>query len=304
MNDLWLAVEGGGTKTRLLLATPDGTVVARELAPGGSPLYITSAQYARTLKPRLRRMLRLASRHKGRVRYVGTAGPMDVALVKRLVREAFGRVPVAHLGEADVALAVHGLGHGLACIAGTGASCSIRAKSGQWVGQGGYGPQFGDAGSAYWIGREAVNWAWRSTEGRGPETDLLTAMQQYFDIDDPVALVRNLAPSGHVHPPFVAGFATEVFAAANDGDAVARSVCRSAGRELGNLILETSRRIPLGRRAVPLVVSGGVFHGGGLITTPLRATLRKGGLRYEWHKPILEPAPGILAAMRRRDKGK
>ena len=62
-----------------------------------------------------------------------------------------------------------GIRPGLLLIAGTGSIVIGRRENGTMFRSGGWGPQFGDEGSGYWIGREAVRAALRSLDSGSHE---------------------------------------------------------------------------------------------------------------------------------------
>lgn len=303
MIELWLAFEGGGTRTRALLAKQDGEIIAREKGGPSSPLYIEPESYGRTTREMLKRLKDRADKFEGRVTMGCLSGPMNPALVSRLIRDVFNNVVLFSISEADLALALYNLRSGVALVAGTGSCCRVLTTKGSIRFCGGLGPQFGDEGSAYWIGREGMAAALRAAEGRGPRTALTSRLFRYWNIRSGHEIVSRYGPDGFLFPPRVAGFAREVFEAAKDGDRAALRVCREAGRALGRLAVETVRGSGFRARPIPLVVTGGVFYAGGLITTPLKQVLRSSGLAFQVYPPAPEPVEGMLNAIRRRKKG-
>ena len=61
-----------------------------------------------------------------------------------------------------------GVDPGVLLIAGTGSIVIGRDKNGSMFRVGGWGPYFGDEGSGFWIGREAVRAALRSVDAQAP----------------------------------------------------------------------------------------------------------------------------------------
>lgn len=300
MKEMWLAFEGGGTKTRILLADTNGNVCAKEIGGPASDLYIDRAKYARETSAMLRRIKRAAKGLGGRVTTVGLAAPMDQKLVEAAVTGLFGPVEFEVAGEGDVALAFYGLSWGISLVAGTGSCCRAFNKEGRWQTCGGFGPQFGDEGSGHWIGRTAITAVMLESDGRGPATALTEKLNAFLGISRVWEIFRFVNRSGHISGTQIAAFTPYVFEAAQQGDAVARSICRKAGRELGKLINDTMSKVSWTRRPIPVVLSGGVFHGGRLIITPLKQALRKNGKEFEVHPPVTEPAEGIFKVIQNR----
>ena len=301
MKRMLLAIEGGGTKTRILLAHDTGEVVSSERGGPASGLYIQRDAFARETTPMLKRFKQAADKLGGRVAQVGLAGPMDRDLVKRLVIETFGPTPFMEAGEGDIALAMHDLPWGVAVIAGTGASCRAINERGDQAGCGGFGPQFGDEGSGYWIGREGITAALRAGDGRGPSTILTDSVCKFFGVARVWDIFRFAEGSGHIPGPRIAAFAPHVFEAMLAGDYAARNVCRQAALSLTHLAIATACRLEWNGPAVPLVLAGGVFNAGQSIVMPFRQALCHGktppNTSYEIYPPVPDPSPGILKLM-------
>jgi N-acetylglucosamine kinase-like BadF-type ATPase len=298
MKELWLAFEGGGTRTRILLADTTCTVLARETSGTSSPLYIKPGEYLRRIRTLLRRVKRVADEAGGRVTVVGLAAPMATQLVNDAVIGTFGPVEFVQVGEQGVALGLHDLHWGVALIAGTGATCAASNARGDAVYRGGFGPQFGDEGSGYWIGREAIATAMRAGQGRGPATALGDRLCAFYEIPHIMRTLEFVERSGFVPGPKVASCVPLVFEAAREGDAMARKVCRAAGTALGRLVAHTVAEVTFETNPVPLAMTGGVFHGEGLITAPLRRVLKNIPIEFDWYPPVMDPTMGLLRHMK------
>ena len=304
--ELWLAIEGGGTKTRLLLADTERTVLAREIGGTSSGLYVQEqdyGEYVSRTRALLENIKRTADEVPGRVTTVGLAAPMVRDLVTRLVRDIFGLVQFVVSSEGAVALAWHDLDWGVSMVAGTGASCLALHEHGQAASCGGFGPQFGDEGSGYWIGREAIAAAMREKDGRGPRTALTQALCTFYEIGHIMEIYKHCGPGGHIAAPKVAACVPVVFDVARAGDPVARAVCRRAGHTLGHTIAATVNRAVITERPVPVVFTGGVFNGGGLILTPLKRVLRRSGIEFQPFPVVTEPAAAILKVISKHRQG-
>jgi len=298
MIPLLLVIEGGGTRTRMVLADAKGNPLATAQGGPSSPLYIEPVEHAQEAAALLGTMQQAAMDAHGTVCLTAVAGPMDTALVRDLVDRVFDAPRWLECGEADIALALYRLDWGVTLVAGTGSSCRALNEHGEAHLVGGFGPQFDDAGSAYWIGREAVTAVVHAMDGRGPQTALRDQMLAFYAIShewDLIQVARAAGRLGHVAPPTVAAFARHVLDTARAGDAVARQICHRAGRALGRAILAAAARAGFDATPIPVVLTGGVFHGGGLITSPLKRVLRASGHAFEVYPEVTDPVHGLLA---------
>ncbi|MCR5976748.1 ATPase [Gordonia jinghuaiqii] len=108
----------------------------------------------------------------------------------------------------------------------------------------GWGHLFGDAGSAYWIGRAGISAALRAFDGRGGSTALEELAEDGFGPLPELYMVLQADPE---RVSRVAGFARRVAAAADGGDTVARTIIDAAADELADsavTALERSGRRP------------------------------------------------------------
>lgn len=120
----------------------------------------------------------------------------------------------------------------------------------------GWGYLMGDAGSGFWVGREALDAVMRAHDGRGPATSLTEVVRERWpDLEDAYVLLQ----SDPARVSVVASFARAVAEHA-DTDAVAARICREAGEELALSAVTALRRV--GVESAPFVSAiGGVLRG-------------------------------------------
>lgn len=123
----------------------------------------------------------------------------------------------------------------------------------------GWGWLMGDAGSAYWIGRNALEAAMRGYDGRRQSTALTELLQDDFD-DIEIAHLELQADPDRVAR--VASYAARVDEAAQT-DPVARSILDKAAAHLAEAVVAAAHRVGLGRHEAPRVCAvGGTFESG------------------------------------------
>jgi N-acetylglucosamine kinase-like BadF-type ATPase len=150
-------------------------------------------------------------------------------------------------------------GYGVVVAAGTGLVCLAVDRDGSSHKIDGHGYLFGDAGSAFAIGRAGLVAVQRARDGRGPETGLAATSL------DPVGLY-----SSPTLVDDVARFAPVVLGAAADGDAVARDIVVRAAGDVAETIGAAVRQLA---GPVPVACVGGLFQSGEQLLEPLRAAL-------------------------------
>lgn len=298
--NLILGVEGGGTRTRVLLADAQGFILAREYGGTASSLYVDPEQYRAKLEGMFRKIVSSTGVDARRVSMAGFAGPMDPRLLHEAVRASFGEIPIRGFSESAIALACHGLTWGVSLVAGTGASCRAINEQGEARSCGGYGPQFGDEGSGYWIGREAIAAVMRERDGRGPVTLLSHTVCAKLELTDIWGIFRRADRSGHVPGPVIASLTPLVYEAATGGDAAALDICARAGSHLASLAGTTVRLMSFSSAEIPLVLSGGVFAGKDLIMTSFARTLEELSVpQVIVYPPLTEVSDGLIHCLLR-----
>ncbi|MDZ7799605.1 MAG: ROK family protein [Trueperaceae bacterium] len=300
--ELVLGIDVGGTYTRAVAVSLAGRILGRAERQAGNP---------RTTSERASRDAVLAAVHavrdqaRGRVRHVtlGIAGLIMAGEADERTRwrELIGADNVLVDSDARIAhAAAFGRAPGVCVVAGTGSQCLAFGPSGERVRVGGWGPRFGDEGSAYWIARRAIASALHDMD-RAEETSMLRTLAAYAGVAmgaPPSERTRRLVnvlydpalPLGH-H----ARFAEEVGRLAGEGDAGAAALLAEAGRQLAEQALVAGARAGTARVAG----SGGVLRGNAEVRRSFEAALRDRGAEpvTPWTTPELGAAYLSLVAL-------
>ncbi|MBW9093047.1 hypothetical protein JNB62_05075 [Microbacterium jejuense] len=122
----------------------------------------------------------------------------------------------------------------------------------------GWGNIIGDAGSAYWFGREALDAAMRAYDGRGPATTLLQRLEAEFGDVETAYIVLQTDPR---RVRRVASFARWVTGADAEGDAVASEICKRGAAELACSVHAGMERVAIAATTeIAVCTIGGVFR--------------------------------------------
>lgn len=184
-----------------------------------------------------------------------TSAESDAAALLRAIDDpVVGEVRLAHDSTTSF-LGALGPARGAVVASGTGVvtlavGASLVARVDGW------GHIMGDAGSGYWIGREALDAAMRDFDGRGPRTALRARVEARWP-DLAAAYIDLQSDPDRV--AIVASFAAEVARVAADGDDVALGISERAGAELA-LSVETALRRVESERGAEVCAIGGVLR--------------------------------------------
>ncbi|MER7953275.1 BadF/BadG/BcrA/BcrD ATPase family protein [Streptomyces sp. NPDC096030] len=261
-----LGIDAGGTRTRARLAdAATGAVLGEGVGGAGNALSVASAELVRNLVRALRGAV--PGGRAGAVVSVvagfaggGPGGGVEKAgsaLAEALSGVGAAPARVEVVGDADIAFA-SGPGvpaDGLVLIAGTGATAARVERRRAARAADGDGWLLGDAGSGFWLGREALRAVLRSLDGRGPATSLAGAVGEVCGGLTKEAVVRYGFAG---HPVRLAALSPLVVEAERTGDEVAGALLDRAADELAATV---GALAPC--PGEPLVVTGGLLAPGG-----------------------------------------
>jgi glucosamine kinase len=278
MIDFVAGVDGGGSKTRVIIADLDGNELADVTGAGSAMAPGRADHCAEVIGGLIRQAMSSASLDDGKPRAIvaGVAGvgriPENRALTVALEDlELADEVLVQ--GDGEIALTdAFGAGAGIILIAGTGSIAYGRSPSRVLARCGGWGPAFGDEGSGAWIGRKALAIVASAADGREPPTALTGAVLTAAQLNEP----EELIPWGIAATPReLAQLAPVVFNAASAGDVRANALVGFAVEELVLHIRALGVKLFMDDRAsVPLAFSGGLLHKGSFLRKKLEHRLK------------------------------
>ncbi|HEX6909550.1 MAG TPA: BadF/BadG/BcrA/BcrD ATPase family protein [Longimicrobium sp.] len=281
---IFAGVDGGGTKSTLLLADAAGNELARVSGAAG----LVDPRHPERSAGVIAQLLRMASAQAGLsappaalcAGLAGVGNEAERVAVERALAGAAREVCVVSDGE----IALHGAfggGPGVLLIAGTGSVAYGRGPDGRMDRCGGWGMYVGDEGSGYALGRAALAAALRSVDGREAETRLLPVLLDLLKLDGP----RGIPPwAGRAEKGEVAALARHVLDVAAGGDAVALRLVEHQAAELASHVMALAHRLGPWPGDVPVVFHGGVLRSG------LYASLVDRNLAQNAHQYRIQPA--------------
>jgi N-acetylglucosamine kinase-like BadF-type ATPase len=257
---LSIGVDGGGTKTELILIDAAGTILAGHIAPGCNPSQVGPDQ-ARVLLTQALEALLVQSKienPKSKISHtlICTAGSPPFWREFAATLTGYGRVTTIDDSRPVLELATDGQ-PGLVLHAGTGSFVAARAPDGVIHYAGGLGWKFGDPGSGFDLGRRGLGLALLELQAARGATAALSplaaALCAHTGLADYPANSR-LFYSDPAANTLIAGFAPRVLelAAADCGPAqqvVADSLtdlARQADTVIHRLFPRTAAKLPCG----------------------------------------------------------
>jgi Predicted N-acetylglucosamine kinase len=236
-----IGVDGGGTKTELILIDDRGDIVARHLAPGCNPNIVGPKRAREILVDALHALLTSPSHpsppftshsspftlHSTLLCMAGAPEFWQETAAALTDSREFGIVAALDDSVPILELATHGQ-PGLVLHGGTGSFVAARDPSGNIHYAGGLGWRFGDEGGGYEIGRLAIARGLLELQGWSPGSSLAQLLQKHTALPrDARTITRWFYQHPEPNRP-IAALASAVLDLAEHGDEHAQHIVREA----------------------------------------------------------------------------
>lgn len=295
-----VGVDGGGTKTRAVLADENGEVLGDAIGAGSAVRRESVEESAGVIAGVIRDVIEQHAEagERPRVVSVGVAG-----VGREPDRQALWDALLAHdladdvMVQTDLEIALEdafGDGPGVLLIAGTGSSAVGRSPAGGVSRCGGWGPVIGDEGSGAWIGRRALSVVSAAADGREPETALTGAILTAAEVTESAELIPWAARASTAQ---IASLAPVVMTVADSGDLRANSIISMAVEELVLHVRALARQLFMDERAsVPVAFTGGLLRKGSPLRKRLEHRLRAAVPGAQVQAAAVDAARGAVRA--------
>jgi N-acetylglucosamine kinase-like BadF-type ATPase len=280
-----LAFDGGGSKTDVALVAADGTLLATARGPGSNPDITGRDEAIAVLAELAAAVAATAGVPRGGLIAAHTSAclagadlPEEEAELGAVIR-ALGWSATSTVVNDTFAVLRAGLDDagrhwGIGVVCGHGINCVGVAPDGTTTRFPALGYMSGDWGGGGDLGPEALWWAIRAEDGRGPETELRAAVAAHFGLarveDAVIGLQLGKIDHAEVH-----GLVPVLFTVAGRGDEIARSVVLRQADEVCVMATVAARRLGLTHAEGPVPV----VLGGSLMTA--RDPLLSGAIRQQ-----------------------
>lgn len=296
MDRYLIGMDGGGTKTRVVIRRAgEERLLFDRLYEATNYQSVGEAATAEIFSGMMADIrAALDGRTGASALAAGMAGvdrPQDAEVYRRILRDVGYDGTAGVYNDMDTALAgAHGGGDGMYLNCGTG-SIAVGSWGGRTVRAGGWGALFGDEGSGYCLGLEAVKAVFRACDRTGEETELTQAVLKKLGFESVPDLLDVAMCGEGRHVSLIASLAPEVTSRC-EHDPVCRYIARTQTDLLAELVAGVARQ--LGREDLPLALGGSLL----IKSPPYRALFLRaleGRLpRVEVVEPVMDPAQGAL----------
>ena len=283
-DDLFLGIDGGGTKTEFVIISSDGCVRKRFVRSGCNPNDIGFSKMAALITEGIGEVL--VEFQSVRHIFCGIAGISTGNYAKQLYKDLKSRYPQINIDIKNDSFNLFALGDGsdMAVISGTGSVVFVKDGD-TYKRLGGWGYLLDDAGSAYDIGRAALQVALREEDMKEPPSLMSRLLLKKLNTSTVWEHINTVYNEGK---PYIAGLASVVFDAYQKGEEKASDIIDKNAKALAELL---NSGIKLYGASPVAIASGGLFEHYGKIMIPHIE-------KYSTVKLIVKDLPPIYGACR------
>lgn len=232
---LFIGVDGGGSKCRATIYCADGTVLGTGVAGRANPLHGLTQTFE-SIEASTRLALLDAGMNESDSHLLVAGLGLAGVNVPRLYQDVINwQHPFAAMYVTTdlhtACIGAHRGADGAVIITGTG-SCGYAHVGDTSLSIGGYGFALGDKGSGAWLGLKAAEHVLLALDGFAAPTRLTDMLLNYFDVRDALGIVENLAGKSS---SCYAALARSVLDCASEGDAVATAIVQEGADYISDM---------------------------------------------------------------------
>ncbi|SMF69893.1 BadF-type ATPase [Paenibacillus uliginis N3/975] len=309
--DIFLGVDGGGTKTEAAAIDSHGKVLSRYSGSSTNPYVVTFDGAMQELSNVLNRVVEPLSLSLSDVAIKGICLGMSgvstseekdnvISFLRSYQQQHDHSFPISITTEAEISLmASLEREYGILVISGTGSNTYGITQKGKRYRVGGWGHILGDEGSGYQIGLLTLKTVIKSLEGMLPATLMSQRITDAYNFGH-ISELKSYVYQSSIGRNDIAAFARYCVEAAKDGDDLAQGILRDQAVELA----ETTTAL-IGRDSelteTEVVCTGSIFNHSAIFRDAFRETLlsRFPGLSFMEGKNDLTPADGAALLSRK-----
>lgn len=296
----FIGIDGGGTKTDMVMFTSQGKVIARVFSGGSNSQIVGQKRAVAAITDGLGLLLQKAETGLSDVSYIfaGLAGadlPSDHEMLDRIIRPLFGDRPSTICNDTWIALSAGtGSPWGAVSICGTGHNLAHKTQDGRQCAVRGLSYELGNTGGAIDLACEALHHAFRGEEKTGPETLLTTELPAFTGAASLDEILHEIYAQNRPVDQY-AYIAKLVFKLAAEGDEVCINLLSHMGNTLGDMLGRFIVHNEPDADSIPVVLAGSLYQKAecSYLSDAMKAAL----LKYVPHaKTIISTAPPVTGA--------
>ncbi len=284
---LYLGVDGGGTKTKVIVINEEKEVLYEGI---GGPSSIDTVSIEQTISSINEALNTFSKTNKQSFKSVflglgGIATQKDIDLVEKAAKAIFFVDESTKITARNDTLNALASGNhyddGIVLICGTGMNC-YGNKDGITHKSGGWGYKSGDQGSGYYLGIEAIKYMIKGYDGRIEKSPFLETIFNELKVEDIINIPHILDQLNRTQ---IASLAPIVREFATKGDTYALDILARGAKELALCVEAVYKRV----NSLNLVVVGSLGNIG-IYKDMIHNEIKKINPSFKIQSPTLDPA--------------
>ena len=297
--EYFLGVDGGGSKTKFVLADANLNIVKSEIKEGCDFYRIGIDGVCKIFLEGTKALLKgfdenfesIKSATWGIPRY-GENDGADIKITSYL-KKMIPNAKQTFYNDVDLGIAGSlALESGIHIVSGTGAIAIGKDQDGNTFRCSGWDENFGDEGSSYWLGLNALRLFSMESDGRKPKGALYTIIKDSYNLQKDFDLIDYFYENLLNKREKIASLQFLLYKAAVAGDISAIDLYKDAAFELSLAVKTLIKKINFNKKEILVSYSGGTFKAGELILKPFKNFLSDYSIKLT--RPIFEPYIGAL----------
>ncbi|MEO8391887.1 MAG: BadF/BadG/BcrA/BcrD ATPase family protein [Chloroflexota bacterium] len=286
--EYFMGIDGGGSQVRVVITTPDLTVVSSAQGGSANPNSAGRDAAAQTIQETVWAALADARLGFGEIAAVGVGIAGTVTFrdwARDTVATALPTATIAIASDFEIALiGAQGERLGVLILAGTGSVAFGINAARESAQVGGWGYLLGDEGSGYSLGLKALQAVVRAADGRGQATRLTEAVLTALQLNSPPDLIQWVYTPGRTRD--IARLAPLVLDAVDDP--VAKQIVAESLDELKLAVQTVVRRLKINSPA--FAFAGGLLTELNPLSRGLCAALGLSSIPVPKYSPVIGAA--------------
>lgn len=295
----YIGIDGGGTKSHLVLTDENLNVIAENKGGPTNFLIIGKETVAKTIFELIDDTLKINNISYDDVEgiFLGTTGAgrrNNAEDIKQAILKFANDNGVSYKKfdvDSDARIALEGAfagGPGSILIAGTGSIMFGKDAEGNIHRIGGFGRWIGDEGSGFMIGKKGFIAVAKEFDGRGSETMLTQLVKSKYGIENADILINKIYAENFD----IASIAQDVIDCANRNDHVCQQILREEATELFWHVVSALKKLNLRELTISLI--GSLLTTDNYYSNSFREMVNKNLPQVTIADPIYNPALGAV----------
>lgn len=291
---LFIAADGGGTKTDIALFDLKGKILSCKTSGGSNPIFMDLDEAVNHIKDPIEAILKEQKLSISDIESIVLFIP-GMSKHKEYLEKSLGSGRIEIYGD-EMSAFYGALGgeKGIAVLSGTGSFAVGKNDKDEMASVGGWGLLFGDQGSGYYIGIECLKAAARLFDMGLTDKPLVKAVKEHFKIDDFTKIRRLQTDPKVFNREKISELSFVVENCARAGDVPSLEILDKTALELADIAYVCSERLHMSDTPYKCSFIGGISNIGHLLTDSFRNHLKNLCPNLTYIKARFKPTVGAI----------